>query len=579
MNAGDQPAILAFNDPYHDSSFCLHDGNGIVHVEMERFTRRKYETLNPIVGFCQLYPDSADRFRFIAIEEGDFLAPLVRRIIQEGSQLIDDPAALAALVASSHAVPLRAGDMDREWSEPDALQIRNFARHLVNNTPEIFFCGHHMSHAANAFFSSGMQSALTITLDGGGFDYSLDPRRAGERREIHGGVYECTGTSIKPVSHLESHSFGLAWTRVTEMLGLLWGEQGTVMAMAALGDPERFRELFARPFFWMPHSPSVNAPSAGALADFLAAVRKDIVRDQDRYDMAAALQLATEDGVRAYLKQFVLADQQNLCVAGGTFLNCQLLGKIAGWFPQLREIFIPPAPYDGGISVGAAQLVLHHHLGFPPQLRAEGMAPFAMGRAYSRSEILAACQQLGLTAHPVEHREVLDVLDRGGVIGLFNGAAESGRRALGHRSIVADPRRAEAKRKLNEIKHRQWFRPLAPMVLAEHVGEWFECGESFESPYMSFAVPIRQGLAESVPAIAHLDGTARVQTVHPGLSPVIHGFLSSWHERTGVPMLVNTSFNDREPVVETPSDALRTFLRVGIDCLYFIDCALLVSKT
>jgi carbamoyltransferase len=207
------------------------------------------------------------------------------------------------------------------------------------------------------------------------------------------------------------------------------------------------------------------------------------------------------------------------------------------------------------------------------------MAPFGMGQTYSQAAILAACNVRGLTARSTDEHEVVHLLDRGCIVGLFSGSAESGRRALGHRSIIADPRERRIKDKINdEIKHRQWFRPLAPMVLAERVGQWFDCPDDFQSPYMSFAIPVKPGLETRVPAIVHIDGTARVQTVHRELSPRVHQLLSRWHELTGVPMLVNTSFNDREPIVETPADALETFLRIGMDAVYFLDCHMLVSK-
>jgi carbamoyltransferase len=579
MNLREPPPILAFNDPYHDSSFCMYDKDGVIHVEMERFTRMKYETKNPIIGFCELYPAFAERFQFIAVEEGDFLAPLVRQILQHGRDLTHDSLALAELVAAASAPPLREGAADTPPRTPAFVEIQTFCSYLIDNKSRIYFCGHHEAHAANAFFSSGLRSALTITLDGGGYDYSFEESHEKQRLEIYGGVYDCAETSIRRLSYLKDSSFGLAWSRVTAMLGLSWGEEGTVMAMAALGDPDRFKGLCDEPFFWVPHFPWLDNPTREALGRFLATAREQIRNEQDRYDMAASLQAATEHRVEAYMRGFITDDLRNLCLSGGTFLNCQLLGKIQRWFPQLHTIFLPPAPYDGGISVGAAQVVLHQELGFSPTLGVRSTAPFGMGRSYSRSEVLSACSRTGLTARSVGEHKILDLLDDGKICGLFSGAAESGRRALGHRSIIADPRRAELKDRMNrQVKHRQWFRPLAPMVLAEHVGQWFECDENFVSPYMSFAIPIKAGLQEVVPAIVHLDGSARVQTVHHELSPVIHEFLSKWYQRTNVPMLINTSFNDREPIVETPEDALSTFQRVAMDAVYFIDFGILVSK-
>jgi carbamoyltransferase len=168
----------------------------------------------------------------------------------------------------------------------------------------------------------------------------------------------------------------------------------------------------------------------------------------------------------------------------------------------------------------------------------------------------------------------------GKIIGLFSGSAESGRRALGHRSIIADPRLEHVRERLNaDIKRRQWFRPFAPMIIAEDVAEWFDCDAEFQSPYMSFAVPVRTAMRGRIPAVVHFDGTARVQTVHKDLTPRLHAMLLKWKAMTGVPILLNTSFNEREPIVETPADALNTMVRTGLDALFFADERLLVGKT
>ena len=579
MSNGEPPAVLAFNDPWHDSSFCIYDANGVTHVEMERFTRRKFETENPIVGFCEQYPGRVQEFQFIAVEEGDFLAPLIRRIVRVASVGEVDLPALAELVPSSSAPALRAAVFERRQSAPPPMHsIQAFLRHLIENKPQVCFYGHHHAHAANAFFSSGFRSALTITLDGGGTDYVLDDAGNQQPCELYGGVYRCEDTSIVRISHLIEPALGLAWTRVTEMLGLPWGDQGTVMAMAALGESSRFMKLFDEPFFWMRNFGRLDDSTQESVHRFLGGARDCLRAEQDRYDMAAALQAATEYRVKNYMQQYLTNDISHLCIAGGVALNCQLTGKIQRWFPNLRALFVPPAPYDGGVSMGGAQIVRHEKLGVPHAVGPKEMAPFGLGKTYSQADIVAACALHGLTARATDDHEIVGLLDSGRIVGLFGGPAESGRRALGHRSIIADPRDGRMKDKINAIKHRQWFRPLAPMVLAECVGQWFDCPDDFRSPYMSFAIQMRPGLQERVPAIVHLDGSARIQTVHRELSPLIHQFLSRWHQRTGVPMLVNTSFNDREPIVETPGDALETYRRIGMDAVYFIDHHMVVSK-
>jgi carbamoyltransferase len=239
-------------------------------------------------------------------------------------------------------------------------------------------------------------------------------------------------------------------------------------------------------------------------------------------------------------------------------------------------VYTPPAPYDGGLSIGAGQLMHHDVFGLESRLR-DGMAPFGMGRHYGRDDVEAALRETGMHGDPWDDAALARSLLDGEIVAVFHGSSESGRRALGNRSILAHPGFEGMKDRINEtIKHRQWFRPFAPMVLAEHATQWFDCDARFESPYMSFAVPVRPEVSERVKAIVHLDGTARVQTVHRELTPRLHAMISTWHAASGLPVLLNTSFNDREPIVETPLDALRTFARTPIDKVYFPELGLVV---
>jgi carbamoyltransferase len=572
------PRIVSFNDPYHDSSFCIFKNGEFTHVEVERLTRIKYDSINPIISFCERFPNEVDDFDVLVIEEADYLAPLVRDVLA-GKIVPSRPEDMAKLITSAPAVPGREMREGQPLTDETLLRVQAFFQHVAKETTEAFFCGHHAAHAANSFFSSDLEHSLVITLDGGGFDYCVDDSGKRERREIYGGAFRYVGNSCTLIEHLSEFSFGLAWCRATDLLDLAWGEEGTVMAMAALGDPQRFQRMFSEPFFWMPNLIRMSESEQEATQYALARAREQICDDQDRYDFAAGLQFATETRVEQHLARLIDSDTTNLCVGGGLFLNCQLLGKIPRWFPQLKNIFIPPAPYDGGISIGAAQKFLYEKIGYEGTFKRTRIAPFAMGRHYTVPDILAACHAHGSSSAPVQLDEILGRIEAGQVIAVFAGAAESGRRALGHRSLIADPRHVCIKDRINsKIKHRQWFRPLAPIVLAEHATEWFDCPPGLISPYMSFAVPVQKERRATIPAIVHLDGSARFQTVHRELSPLTHALLSGWHVRTGIPVLINTSFNDHEPIVETPSDALATFRRVPIDALYFLDFGLLVTK-
>lgn len=563
--------VLSFNDSYHDASFCIYSPWSVTHVEVERFTRIKFDATNPVLAFCELFPEKCETFSEIAVVEGDLVAPVLRRLI-ENKELIaqsDNPAQVLGLTS--------ANPISRKYT-PDVLSsvkdgiANTFLRHLARSDVNIHFCGHHECHAANAYFSSPYSSALTISLDGGGLDYVPEKDGSISRRYIYGGVYECFGNTCRRIFYLSDFSFGQAWERTTtKLLDLSWGEEGTVMAMAGFGESQRFAKVFAEPHLWLPNEQMIGADLAEELREYLRNVRRLVRNDQDRFDIAAALQSSTERRLEQFLRRFIVGDVRNICLTGGLFLNCQVTGKIREWFPDIKAVFIPPAPYDGGLSIGAAQLIYHGKLEGAREL-GDGIAPFAMGRRYSRMEILSACRSARVKVRQSSPSEIVDFLQKSKIIGVFCGAAESGRRALGNRSIIADPRAAEMKDRINlHVKHRQWFRPFAPMVLAEYANRWFECAEDFSSPYMSFAVRVRPEVRGKIPAVVHVDGTARVQTVHRDLSPGMYNLLSAWHEATGVPVLLNTSFNDHEPIVESPDQAVNTFRRVQIDGLYFAD--------
>lgn len=581
------PAVLAFNDPWHDSNFCIYDGDTVKHVESERFTRRRYEFVNPILTFCELFPERVEEFFCIAVEQATYaVCPFFKKVAALKSGGADIETAARA-IEMPYADPWWCEQMGHFPLSNETEAVRRFIRHILRNDVEIFICGHHASHAANSFFSSGFSSAIAVTLDGGGHDFALNESkrnliRAEERvfsHGIFGGVYRCDGLDCVPLYHLREFSFGFGWHRVTvDLLGLQEGTEGTVMAMASLGDPQRYRDALGERWIWLPGHPSPE--DAPGLEAFFSRMRSSISCEQDRYDLAASLQDLTEHRVRRYLERFVAPnDTGNLCLAGGTFLNCQIAGKLRDWFPNLREIYMPPAPYDGGIAIGAAQLVHHTHFRTPSTLAETGFAPFALGKTYSRIEVAAACRSAQIRMTETTASEILELLWTGEVIGLFWGSAESGRRALGHRSIIANPALPGMKDRINaQIKHREWYRPFAPMILAEHVGEWFECDAAFKSPYMSFAVPVRETVRARIPAVVHLDGTARVQTVHRELTPGLHALLTQWHAMTGIPLLLNTSFNDREPIVESPADALNTLRRTPLYGIYFADYGILALK-
>lgn len=586
----DTRPILAFNDPWHDSSFYFSQPLGQTHIESERFTRRKYECINPMVIFCELFEDRIGAFHDVAVQVNAELADYMHQLLKLKHGRGADLPTLPPLPFVDRWLARRNPSEGRN----ETAVVKAFVQHMMRPDVAIHLCGHHASHAANAYFSSAFEDALVVTLDGGGRDFAAP---AGSRnvlteseyingglaqsRRTYGSVYEADGNAIRLVHQLHESSIGEIWNRMLpDVLKLDHGQEGTAMAMAALGDPERFAGHFTLPVVSYPEAEFLPDSLKAEVAAWTQELQERVSTDQDRYDVAAGMQAATEQRVYAYLAAHIQPHHRRLCLAGGVFLNCQVTGKIRHWFPQFESIYIPPAPYDGGLAIGAAQMVNHEVFGSTRRLAPGREAPYGMGRKYSRGEVLAALETNEVTWQAATHTDFVEGIHEGQIIALFQGSAESGRRALGNRSIVAHPGFPGIKQRINDaVKRRQWFRPFAPMALAENVHEWFDCAPGFSSPYMSFAIPVRPQAQDALANVIHLDHTARVQTVHADMSPRLHEIMCLWLARSGNPVLLNTSFNENEPIVETPVDAVRTFLRTPIDRLYFADHGIMVMRT
>jgi carbamoyltransferase len=441
---------------------------------------------------------------------------------------------------------------------------------------------HHHCHAANAFYSSNFDNALVFTMDGGG--YSKTPEG---RKTAHFSAWSYDLRNDNPEKHLYTEfafSAGLAWWRGTKAVGLPWGSEGTLMAMSALGNKSsHFRDIAKNRALWYPMlneltDDDMKNEVENVLAELSAALRTE----QDTFDFAFELQKETERLIRAVLQPYLGHYQGDVCLAGGTFMNCVAVGKIKQWFPSVRRLYLPPAPYDGGICIGAAQ-ILESKIA-AESLRASAgqtrpIGDFSLGIRHTLLDVVSAVRSSRQSLEPCDLYQIAEDLAGGSIIAIFQGSAESGRRALGNRSILADPRSTELKDYLNrEVKHRQWYRPFAPMVLADAVQSWFEVDPEFQSPYMSFAQQVKEEKASLIPGVLHCDQSARVQTIDEKLNPVIYRLIEAFNQITGVPVLLNTSFNDREPIVESPSEALATFLRTPIDQLYFPEFGVRVKK-
>ncbi|KKK57354.1 hypothetical protein LCGC14_3055300, partial [marine sediment metagenome] len=266
-----------------------------------------------------------------------------------------------------------------------------------------------------------------------------------------------------------------------------------------------------------------------------------------------------------------------VCISGGVAMNSVMMGKFYEWYPCIKRIYIPPTPYDAGCAVGAAQY-LWHHIQDKPRIKWNDNYSAYGGFSYSKERIAddLLCHK-NIKQSIVNDNNVINLLDEQKIISVYGGRSETGRRALGNRSILADPRRIEMKNKINEkVKHRQWFRPFAPSILREDVKDWFI--RDIDSPYMSFVVKFKDNMKDKVLAVVHKDDSARLQTVTEKDNNWYYNFIKKWKTKTGIPILLNTSFNDREPIVETPKHAIKCFLSTDIDYLYFYEYQILVEK-
>lgn len=489
------------------------------------------------------------------------------------------------------------------WLRDGRFAVKDLISRRLGVEPDrVAFCRHHDSHAASAFYSSPFERATIVTLDGVG-EYETAVIAVGE------------GTSITRIASVQlPHSIGLFYSAFTAFLGFQVNEgEYKVMGMAAYGKPrhsdsltalfklnedgtfEIDQSLFAfdgmsdRPYtaamserFGPPRVP--HAPFGLDPRDLEPQHRGEseiIVEASKRYaDIAASVQAVTEEVILHVVRRAVeRTGCRNVVLAGGVALNSLANGRLVR--EEGYDVFVQPAAGDAGCALGAAQHHWHQSLNGP---RTAPLVSCALGRDFSREECRAAVERSGFKVElDTDDRAlyldaVARLLSEGKVVGWFDGRSEWGPRALGQRSILADPRRQDMQRIVNEkVKFREAFRPFAPAVPQDAIDKYFEIYKSTKarrpgpgSPesFMLAVHPVRPECRSALPAITHADGTARVQSVSPDTQPVFHMLLQAFGRVTGVPILVNTSFNlNGEPIVDTPDDAIRTFSLSGIDCL------------
>ena len=596
-------AILGISAFYHDSAAALVvDGTIVAAAQEERFTRAKHDPDFPsnAVSYCLaeagLAPDQLDYIAF-------YDKPLTKfeRLLE--TYLAFAPAGFASFRL---AMPV--------WLK-GKLHLRRAIRAGLGGPTraKLVFTEHHESHAASAFFPSPFDEAAILTLDGVG-EWSTATSGVGEGNRI-----DLDRQVPFP------HSIGLLYSAFTSYCGFKVNSgEYKLMGLAPYGRPvyreailDHLVDLKPDGSFWLDmdyfnYCQGLTMTGRRFHRLFGGPPREPESDLEPRHmDLAASIQAVTEDVVlRLGRDLHARTGRKNLVLAGGVALNCVANGRLLREGP-FEALWIQPAAGDAGGALGAALFVWHQLLGRPRLANpSDSQRGSFLGPSFSTTEVgrfLASAEAPGHQFDRLDERDafVADLLAGEKVVGWFQGRMEFGPRALGGRSILGDPRSPRMQATMNrKIKFRESFRPFAPCVLAEHASEWFDLGPDVESPYMLLVAPILEAhrrtldseelrtmerdpdlrervniVRSTIPAVTHVDLSARIQTVDAGRNPQLHALLTAFHRRTGCPVLVNTSFNVRgEPIVCTPQDAYRCFLATDMDALVLENTVLLKDE-
>ena len=600
--------ILGINAYHADSSAAIFvDGKMIAAIEEERFTRVKHWAGFPELSIAFCLQEAGISYRdvdYYAIGR-DPKAKFFKKLLY----LAKNPGGSFNVIKDRFINSKKVASIDVELARLSGLPATSFTGKIKN-------VEHHRSHIASAFFASPFDKAACLTIDGSG-DFTTTMTAIGD------------GNTITVLDSVDfPHSIGIFYTAFTQLLGFPhYGDEYKVMGMAPYGSREEgggrretgggsreegvgSREegveslgdklakvvtlsedgLFRLDLSYFrtgtqgiisygtDHAPVVAPLYTQKMIDVFGPVRqKDEPLSQYHKDLAASVQAFTEKIIFHLLENLhKKTGLDNICIAGGVAQNSVANGKILS-HTSFKNIYIPSAGHDAGISMGAALFTQQVTVGMPRQP--------AIQTAYTGSCYTNAFIKKMLDEKKLEYTELPDaeLFDRitdcmitGGVVGWFSGRAEFGPRALGARSIIADPRRNDAKEILNlKIKRRESFRPFAPSILKEYVSDFFEITDTV--PFMEKVYPIKKDKQALIPAVTHVDGTGRLQTVDADISPRYHGLIEAFRKKTGIPILLNTSFNENEPIVNAPAEALACYLRTNMDMLVMEN--ILVTRT
>ncbi len=563
--------ILGINAYHGDSSACLiRDGEIVAAAEEERFRRIKHwagfpsEAIKYCLKEANVSPEEIDH---VGISRNPS-AHLYKKVL---FTLSKRPS--FSLIKDRLANMARVRDPKTELSKALGINPAKLKAQFHN-------VEHHRAHMASAFFVSPFDEAAVLSIDGFGDFVST---MLGEGKD----------NSIKVLDYVEfPHSLGLFYTAVTQFLGFpKYGDEYKVMGLAAYGEPvylDEFRKIVRLQkdgtfelnldYFlhhskgvemtWDNEKPVIGRVYSDKFIEKFGSPRnpeEEITKKHE--DMASSLQAMLEEAYFHILNNlYERTGKKVLCLAGGVAFNSVANGKIFDRTP-FEEVYIQAAAGDAGGALGAAYYIYHQILGNP---RKFVMTKAYWGPQYSNGQIEKVLKEYGLDYEAMEEepliKRTVEAIAQGKVVGWFQGRMEWGPRALGNRSILADPRRAEMRDVLNKrIKRREPFRPFAPSILLEAVGDYFE--KTYPDPFMIKVYPIKKDKRDVIPAVTHVDGTGRLQTVAKEENPLYWKLIKAFGDLTGVPVVLNTSFNENEPIVCSPKEAVECFLRTKMDVL------------
>jgi carbamoyltransferase len=583
-------SILGISAFYHDSAAAmLLDGRIVSAAQEERFTRRKHDPA---------FPQHA--IRYCLEEAGLSLGEVDHVVFYEKpflkfERLLETYVSFAPKGINSFRAAMPVWLREKLFQKDMLIKELRKIDPACNGEEKLLFSEHHFSHAASAYYPSPFTEAVVLTLDGVG-EWATTTVAIGRGNQLE----------IQKEIHFP-HSIGLLYSAFTYYTGFKVNSgEYKVMGLAPYGEP-KYKDLILKNIvdlkedgtFHLDQSFFNYCTGLTMTNDKFARLFGEPVRHpesdsltQFHMDIAASVQAVVEESVLRMTRSLAAEYRiPNLCMAGGVALNCVANGKILrdGAF---KKLWVQPAAGDAGGAIGAACAAWHQELGHPRQVDGrDGMHGGYLGPVYSDEDIKQRLSKAGAVFEMCTQQQMLDktvqALVDGKAVGWVNGRMEFGPRALGGRSILGDPRSPVMQRDLNlKVKFRESFRPFAPSVMREHVAEWFELSE--DSPYMLLVADVQQAKRRSmtaaeqklfgieklnvprsdIPAVTHVDYSARIQTVHADTNPLYHALLSRFHERTGCPVLINTSFNVRgEPIVCTPEDAFRCFMGSDIEFL------------